>query len=206
MAGYPLRNAGDLNMQPPNEPTGNSPWAAWGRKLLRYARSLEFQNVDGVYKITRGTTGSRMISVSGKSSQTNLFKITALHVKDFFSARQWDAKTETFTGSEVNVAKCTSARMIGTETIDGESITYAYPTTDNYRLATSGSSTEHQVCHTRYRVGDLVGVARVANGTGISDANAPGDPASNLSGNVIFLIEQAPERFWCYQHGQTGPI
>lgn len=160
-------------------------------------------NNSSTAKVNSGVRGEsfRAARQTPGGSKLLLYKITTLSQADYFGATKWNPTVDngngTFgatAGSEVTVAKCLSGRRPPSEYLDGATVTYAY-TSDNVRTATPGGVQNLSPIYSKDDLNvstgilvppGLVLVSRVANGTGVFDADD----------NEIKLIEVQPCRIW----------
>jgi hypothetical protein len=134
-----------------------------------------------------------------------LYRITSLYNADYFGARKWNPLANNgngdYIGAEENIAKCITGRMPDSELIDGFGTNYVYSDENLRSAATQYSTTEYDVMHPRYTAfdpdnpddyGNLIIVARIPNGTGVTDDN----------NRQIYLMEIQPTRYWTYKNEQ----
>ena len=111
-------------------------------------------------------------TAAAASQNAELFAITTLSNADYVTAVPITIGTSTGLlqisfGSSINIAKHNRMRVsVGSELIDGVTITYTAYTADNQRSASDGTNSEYQVAFPRYTTAGTLGLSTSSPITG----------------------------------------
>jgi len=185
----------------PTPPSGNLEEVRYHQRLLIAIKKLVpkagpgmliSERADGMYIELNGLN-----SPNGSGTKVYFYQITSLVSDDYFMAAALNGSGN-IVGAPVPVAKSITGQMPDSEIDDTYTIEYTY-TDDNNRTASAALiGSEVQVCHPRYKVGDLVAV--VVTSSPVLSVPSPGTgpvPIVQGTGSTISLYEISPARFWC---------
>jgi hypothetical protein len=143
-----------------------------GLNIDTSASNVTLAQNQGLFIYTDGANYFTQRGVGGAGAGDQYFAITTLGNNDYFTAVPI---TVTFPsgvltisfGTAMSVAKYNRQRpSVGSELIDGVTITYSSYTADNTRTATDGTNTEFQVCFPRYTTVATLGLSISSSLTG----------------------------------------
>jgi hypothetical protein len=167
-----------------------------GLNIDSSASSLILSQNQGVFIYTDGTNYFTMRGIGGGSAQ--MFVIKSISNADYVVANTWDGTTRG--SSDIYIAKSPRLRpSVGSENIDGVTITYSSYTSDNTRMASDGTNSEYQVAFPRYVAlasgspsnQDMSIIFACASITGLSVGGLP-----------VSWIEVSPARVWARRYIQ----